>query len=797
MRVIKVVILSLFTTCILAVAGAFWYEYEALPMRSGEIKSVGIKGDTQVIFNQWGVPHINAESRHDAYFALGYLHAQDRLLQMEGIRRIAQGRIAEIAGPERLETDIFFRSLGIHRMAKDLVASADLKHPAFQDMSSYLAGVNNYVETGKLPLEVLLGPGRPQPFTLEDIISAAAYISYTFDRGLKTDLWLYQAGSKISPAHMDDLDFGADSNNLSHRQPEVSRLFRERIAQVEESIDTYGRFQGSNAWVVSGEKSQSGKPMLANDTHIRFSNPSIWYEAYLKAPDLEIYGHFLPLISLPLLGNNSSHGWGLTIFHNNDIDLILETPDPHRPGHILRGEQSIPLASRPETIKVRGEEPHQFTVLSSDKGPIMDHLLDGQLLSVRWTFQQVTPETFHGLYELLSASDIASAEAAVQKIAAPSLNVLYANRSGDIGWWTTGLIPQLNRVEDHFQVAAADKFQTSFRSLNSNPHQVNPAKGFLSSANEQPADGVPGYYSYPERAQRLEFLLGNARSFTVDDFKRFQNDTKISFHQPLVIALKRTLSRQDPKVLLSKEAIAILDRWEGEHHTQDIAPTIFSEYIYQLVAATFRDEMGAELFEEFIDREIALKSLMSVSRKPYSPWWNNVETQYRETMNDVIIEAWRKTLRALSEKYGQELQTWVWGRHHQVSFDHPLGKIPVLGLFLNLGPYPAPGGMETLNQIAYRFGTGSANAVHGPATRRIIDFAKPEESLSVLPTGQSGRFLDPHYRDQVDSYLSGTYRRALLNPDPSTEGYSQLWLKPQIKEKMQVSTKAQDGASPQ
>ena len=787
MKLLKRTLVAALLLAVAALAGSIYYEYDSRPIRSGQLNLQGLNAAVTVDFDQWAVPHIQANNQEDAYFTLGYLQAQDRLLQMDGIRRISQGRLAEVVGPKMLESDRFFRSLGIHRKAKNIVASADKNLPVLKMMQAYVDGINQYIATAKLPLEVLFMGGKPKEFTLVDAVSASAYIAFTFDRGLKTDSWIFKASKILEPEFFADLDLEAVPIN-GYAQKNI-RHGKDQWAVVEDAMNTYGRFNGSNSWVVSGKNTASGKPILANDTHIRFSNPSTWYEAHLKAPGLNLYGYFLPSISLPLLGHSKSHAWGITIFHNDDLDIAIENPDPQDPHKVLRKGQSMPLISYKEDIKVRGLGTVNHIALESEIGPVFKDLIPGETVSVRWSFLHSGIESFNGFFDLFKAETIEQATAATQLIQAPSLNILYANHSGDIARFTTGFIPNKSVKRKHMTAMDADDYSIGYQPLSMNPSSINPESGYVSSANEQPNESTRGYYSYPERARRLHQILGQNKKWTIEDSKKLQLNTEISFHQKPLMSLAKALHSKQAQAHMTTEAYGILNAWNGDHGVDAIAPTIFYQFLYELMENTFQDELGPKLFKDFVGREFGLKTMLAILEKPKSPWWDNESTEYQEKQADIILNSWRKTMVALEEIYGRDVNTWIWGRHHTILFKHPLGNIPGLSSVYNLGPYPAPGGVETINQISFRMRSGPVNAVHGPATRRLVDLANPEEAYSILPTGQSGRVIDSHFGDQAGLFLEGKYRKASFEVNLDDPRSLRLTLKPRNPKNLNISKK--------
>ena len=773
-------------------ASIYVYEYVTGAKRSGILSLQGLQAEVTVQYDEWGVPHIHATHDQDAFFALGYIQAQDRLNQMEGLRRIAQGRLAEIIGERGLGTDRFFRRLGIHRYAKRYVAELALEAPHRQLAEAYLAGVNLFVQHGPQSMLTSLAFGEIAPFKLEDMVSIAAYMAFTFDRGLKVDSWVFELSNRLDQAYLNELQIIDPATQMGmHRGGDVSSEWWAMLDQLDQFMDDFGRFDGSNAWVLSGERSVSGKPILANDTHIRYSNPSVWYEAYIKSPHFDIYGHFLSGVSVPILGHGPEHGWGITIFHNNDVDLVFEdiARDPN--GRLQAKSSNVSLRSYEEKIAVRGGDPQSMTVYESNIGPVFDDLItSGQPVTMQWNYYKQDRDNLLGFYELMQATDLARADAAVQKIEAPSLNILYANQSGDIAWWVRGKIRHFSDPFDaiHPQYDGADS--PTVQQSRENPFLVNPVSGVIASTNEQPDASIQGYYSYPQRKQRLAELLSERQRWTTEQLQAVQTDIKISYHRD-IIDRWQALQADIPSLRandIQRKALDALAEWDGEHQLAAIGPTIFYEFCYQILRLGMQDEMGPDMFERFLASEIPLKALLYLHQHPDSRWWDLKSTDTRETQADIYRMAWQQSWQELNRLYGDDVSSWHWGKHHQLTLQHPLSRsIPWLGWLLDIGPLPVVGGMETLNQISFSFGSGPRVPKSGPATRRLIDFAQPELSYGVIPSGQSERFLDPHYDDQVDSYLASEYRFQRFKLDPDQPGFQQLVLTPKVTDDLMLS----------
>ena len=315
--------------------GGVWYVQSKLPTRQGQVALDGLQGPVAVRYDERGVPHIRAANQTDMYRALGYVQAQDRLFQMEIMRRLARGELAEVLGPKLIDTDKLFRSLRIRERAASYVAELDYQSPSWLALQAYLDGINQYQASHARPVEFDLLGITPRPFTAEDTISVAGYMAYSFAVAFRTEPLLTYVRDQLGSNYLKvfDLDWQprgvlspALSSNDWKNLGSLARLSDQALNQA-----GLPQFEGSNAWVVSGKRTQSGKPLLAGDPHIRFSAPAVWYEAQLSAPDFELYGYHQALVPFAFLGNNRDFGWSLTMFQNDDLDLIAEKTNPDHP----------------------------------------------------------------------------------------------------------------------------------------------------------------------------------------------------------------------------------------------------------------------------------------------------------------------------------------------------------------------------------------------------------------------------------------------------------------------------------
>jgi len=789
---------------LLGSAAAFWYFMSRQPQRDGALALDGLKNEVSVRYDERGVPHIKAGNEDDLYRALGYVHAQDRLFQMEIMRRLANGELAEILGPDLVQTDRLFRTLRLRAQAARMVAAMDPKSPAVRAQSAYLDGINQFLAKGPTPTEFSLLGIPKRPFTLQDSMAVVGYLSYSFAAAFKTEPMLTFVRDRLGPDYLRifDLEWNplgvlslARQSGAASREPDWDAL--NQFAQVSSEVQQrsgVALLEGSNGWAVSGERTSSGKPMLVGDPHIGFSVPSVWFEAHLSAPGFELYGHFQALLATAMLGHNQQFGWTLTMFQNDDLDLIAEKVNPRDPNQVWAQGQWVDLQNREETIAVKGGQPVKLTLQRSPHGPIVSSAFQDNLkytaehapVAMWWAFLETDNPLLQAFYELNRADTLGKARQAASQIHAPGLNVVWASASGDIGWWAAAKLPiRPTGVQPHFILNGdneqADKL--GFYRFSDNPQEENPQRGYIVSANSQPTSSsgvpVPGYYNLYDRAQALQDRLGNdAIQWNALNSQSLQLSTQTGYFwrvlEPLIPALSEVV--RDP---LERSVFDSLMQWDGQYTVLNIPPTVFSQFIYELSKAAMADELGSAQFKNLLGTRALDLALPRLAADANSPWWDNARTPKVETRQDIVRQAWKASMNHLKETLGESPNSWGWGRAHTLTHQHPLGSQALLGWLFNVGPFAAAGGREVPNNLSMPIGPAPWAVTYGPSTRVIIDFADPTQSRGINPVGQSGVLFNSHYSDQAAAYMAGGYLpQHLSEQDVTANARHTLTLKP-------------------
>ncbi|MES2581191.1 MAG: penicillin acylase family protein [Pseudomonadota bacterium] len=767
------------TVAILAAGGAAaWHIHTKQPVRSGSIALKQLQSPVKVSYDERGVPHIKAESEMDMYRALGYVHAQDRLFQMEMVRRLARGELAEILGPKLLETDKLFRTLGIRARADEMAAKITPARPADMALISYLDGINQYQNSHPVPLEFDILKIPKRPFTPADTFAVTGYLAYSFAQAFKAEPALTHIRDKLGPNYLKtfDLDWHPEGV-INNNSPALALDAKDwaglgRLAQLsQDAMAAAGvpAFEGSNAWAISGKRTASGKPLLAGDPHIAFSAPSVWYEAHLTAPGYDLYGHYQALNPFALLGHNAQFGWSLTMFENDDIDLIAEKINPANPNQVSIKGQWVDLTTRTETIKVKGQDDVQLALRRSPHGPIISDAFKESFgttpIAMWWAFLETDNPVMDAFYELNRANTREKARAASEKIHAPGLNVVWANTAGDIGFWAAARLPiRPAGVNPTFildgSTGEADK--NGFYNFSFNPQEENPARGYIVSANHQPKPSsgvpVPGYYTLPDRVQRLDDALRDPdKKWDTAAAQALQLNGGTGYGPRVLKDLLPVLKNvtTDP---YEKAFLEPLQLWDGDYSRDSMAALLFTQLMYELAHAAMADEMGEAQFKNLLRTfalDIAMPRLVADAN---APWWDNVNTKKVENRFETVRIAWVNTIKHLESVNGKDLLKWNWGTAHTLTHAHPLGQQKPLDSLFNVGPFKVAGGREVPNNLNYNVGPAPWPVRSGPSTRRVVDFAQPDKAVGINPVGQSGVLFDAHYSDQAEYFAEGIYK---------------------------------------
>lgn len=793
MKKLKKILLVILFLLIVIVVTVFAYMQYKKPKYDGQLELKNISKETTVYFDDYGVPHIYANSQKDAMTVLGYVHAQDRLWQMELIRRIAPGRLSELFGTKALKTDTFFAGLGIDENSEKAIAELDKNSESYQLALSYLDGLNQYIQNGKTPVEFDLIGIKKEKYTLKDVYNIFGFMSFSFAMAQKTDPLLTDIRDKFGMEYL--ADFGLDGSLATTRMKNYNGKVND-YSEISKSITSLleaspvAPFIGSNSWVIGSQKTKNGRVIFANDPHIGFSQPCTWYEAHIVAPNYEMYGYYLAGTPFPLLGHNRKYAYGLTMFENDDLDLFQEEENPKNTNQYKLPDGYKEFTFRKKIIKVKDSVSVTLNIKETVHGPVMNNLLSTlsstKPISMSWIYTQQKNQILDAVYALCHAKNASDFYKKIELIHAPGLNVMYGDAQNNIAWIASGKLYKLDKsVNPNFILNGSNGIddQKEFLPFSKNPSAINPDWNYVYSSNNQPeaVDGYlyPGYYLPQDRAKRITTLLDSKNDWTSADVQKMILDNTSAVTPNLAKNWAKTI---DEKALSAneKKALEILKKWSGSNLKTEVAPTIYTKWLYCYLKNTFEDELGNDNFKALLGTHIIKQIIAGQSQNETSLWWDNKNTKdKKETRTQILNQSFKEAISFLQNQLGNEVTAWNWSRVHTLEHQHPLGKVNALRRYFNVGPFEVDGTNEVINNLLFPMTDDGVYAVTaGPSTRRIIDFSDVENSVSVLPTGQSGILTSKHYDDQAELFAQGKFRKMKMNKKEIIATSTKLVFKP-------------------
>ncbi|MGD9012531.1 MAG: penicillin acylase family protein [Desulfobacterales bacterium] len=768
-----------------------WFQYsvrQSLPQISGQVPVSGIKEDVEIIRDNYGVPHIYAQNEPDLYFALGYAMAQDRFWQMEFQRRLGHGRLAEIFGEKLLETDRYFR----------LMTAAGVNQPFSDEFAfvtnSFANGVNAYLEThsDRLPIEFKILRYTPEPWSSDDFLAISKVINWGLSLGWRVDITAGKILDKVGEAKFKEAfpSWPADSPLIVPEGIQVSATLTDAILKLLSRIEKQVNLPApaaSNNWVVSGSKSASGKPILANDPHLMLTNPSVWWEAHMVCPTIDVSGFAIAGAPGIPLGHNRRVAWGVTNVMVDDVDFFIEKINPDNPHQYLYKGRWEDMRVIKETIRIKDKDPVHIDIKLTRHGPILKEDKAGSeptAIAVKWAFADGL-QSAKAFYLLAKATDTNNVVEALKYWELPSQNFVFADTGGNIGYWCCATIPIRSRGDGLLPVPgwSGDYEWQGYVPFENRPQLINPAQGYIATANNKvAAENYPHFISHywepSDRIRRIHQLLNTPGKLSVEDVKQMQQDIFSELASELTPEIVRVLAKESEDPDLQK-ARQILAEWNFKMEQDSVAACLFEMTFMHMLQNIFKDELGPELFQQYLKTSVfPPRAMRALIRNGSSAWFDDVNTADTETKQDIIARSVKQTIGQLKDEFGDNPSRWRWGDKHTLTFEHPLGKIKPLDRLFNIGPFSVGGSRQTVNMKLYSY-EKPYNAILGASYRMIVDFSNMSVAHHVLPTGQSGQLGSPHYKDQIDLYLNGQYRTAWLErSDIEKHARGTLFLRP-------------------
>lgn len=750
--------------------------------RAEEVQLPGLSGPVQVYLDGYAIPHIYAGTWADASRALGYLHASERLWQMDMLRRQASGNLAEIVGPDGLPGDTLMRQLGIRRGCEELWKSDRVPAAMREELEAYAAGVNHKIKqlgADNLPLAFQALDYQPQPWSPVDSLAFSKYMGWD-QSGTMDDLWFGGIVEKMGLAAAEELwpldrpyeqptvTVQADRSKLAAAEMRPLPGLAEEFFAVHRRLTNIGWLGrggsfGSNNWAVDGTKTKSGKPMVCSDPHLGFMLPSIWYTAHLSVAGKNTAGVTFPGAPIVVIGHNDHLAWGMTNMQADAVDYFVETVDPQNPRRYQHRGEWKEMTQIVEKIPVRGQEPHELTIDSTVHGPLIHR--EPKAIALCWTGLGPTTDSA-AFWQISRATDLKGFLSGAAMLEVPALNVIYGDVHGNVAIHPCGRLPLRTRGQGRIPLdgASGDNDWTGWIPRDEMPLAVNPPEHFVASANGRPHPlGYPHYLGWmwdpSYRTRRIKHLLTEAKDLTVETMKPIQFD---HFDEAARCFLPAMLQAVQPLqgsagVREAQAALDVLAKWDYRANTNAQAPAIWLRWLEKYRDAVWQDELtsrgidrqgGSWGFCGENRREPMLEVLEYLTREmPESHWFDDCRTPQRETRDVLLRKTLFEAVDSLRSQFGEDMGRWTW-KHINVLKIGSLAR----DAQLDRDGGPVVGDAFTLNP------GGNVGHVGGGASwRMIVDFAYPQHSVGVYPGGQSENPFSEHYDNQIPLWAKGTY----------------------------------------
>jgi penicillin amidase len=712
---LRTINLSIAVLLIVVLAGAYRYAWRTLPETSGVISAPTVSKAT-IVRDRLGVPHIDAGSIEDAIFLQGFVTAQDRMWQMDALRRLAGGELAEIAGKQALESDEEARRMRLGLIAEEQERTMPAADRAI--FAAYARGVNFFLEThrGRLPVEFTLLNYEPRPWRVRDSILAGLE--------MYRDLTVHWRDEMLK----------------LHMRGKGDRAKVDFLFPVRSGFEAQ---PGSNAWVVSGAHTVTGKPILANDPHLDFTLPCTWYMVHLRAPGLNVTGVSLPGVPAVIIGHNERIAWGVTNLQFDVQDLYQEQIDLETGRYIFKAQTEQARLER-GVIAVKSAKPVEFTTWVTRHGPVFLND-ENRHYSMRWAAAEPTSFQFPFL-DINRANNWTEFVSAIARFPGPGQNFVYADADGNIGYHATGRLPirPPNCGGDVPSDGASGECEwDGFIPFDQLPQFFNPPAGMIVTANQNPfaADypfPVGGNFASPDRSNQIRALLSARPKWQPEQMLAIQKDVYSAFSASLakqMVAAWDSAKMHNPKL---REAADLLRNWNGQMEKGASAPMVV-DLLYQQVRKAAAERAAPYLGQAYA-YEMASSAIERLLRERPADWFPDYDELLLKCLADAIDEGARIG--------GSKVSRWDYGYYKQLTIAHPVAsQLPLIGKYFNIGPVPMSGSPTTVKQNARRL---------GPSMRMIVDLADLDHSLENITIGESGQLLSSHYRDQWNAYYGAT-----------------------------------------
>jgi penicillin G amidase len=749
------------------------FSKKGLPDYNQTISIPGLEQKVTVYRDKYAVPHIYAENEHDLYLATGYCMAQDRMWQMDLIRRVTMGRLSEIFGEKMLKADMLFRTLGITQKSKMVLGQ--ISEELTGHLDAYAQGVNYYIQEhkGDFPLEYNILGYTPDKWEPLHTLNLIGYMAWDLAGGWDSEIVISNLEKKLGSALIQEITPKFDKHSPVFPEYVKAELVDKLYKDFVLSKDTISHLgvqvlKASNNWAVSGAKTTTQQPILANDMHLGLNSPGIWLQMHQNIKGkLNVTGVALPGAPFVVCGHNDNIAWGMTNVMVDNLDFFVEKINPENPGEYLYKGEWKKIRTKKEIIKIKGKDSKEIDIRYTDHGPIVSELkkdITDLVISAKWQGFEYSNELL-GVYLLNKAQNFDDFKTAAKEFIAVSQNIVYADTKGNIGLVCAAGIP-IRPSNDGTKVQPGWTGEHEWKGVvpfEERPIAYNPDCGFVSSANYNTAQNFPYYinkwgFCGPYRLDRINEILKSKDKFSIEDIKTMQLDMKSKLPELLIKEIVADTNKSADLTKLEKNALSILKAWDFSMEPQSSAAAIFENFKLCFIENTFKDQMGDDLYQGYIKNKHAVGFAVEQIWNTDSLWYDNINTDKKEKFTDIVQKSFSDSITKLEKELGSNADSWEWGKMHTFTLNHPLGSVKILDMVFNLnkGKYELGGSLHTIPQYAYDF-RKPFKVNHGPSQRHVYDLSQWDKSFSVIPTGNSGIPSSKHYCDQTQLYVNGKF----------------------------------------
>ncbi|HEY9187896.1 MAG TPA: penicillin acylase family protein [Ignavibacteria bacterium] len=779
----KIILIGSFFSIIVIIVISLFFLYKllmkSLPQNEGSIALEGVKSEITIYRNDYGIPQIIADNEYDLFFSYGYVSAQDRLWQMDILRRTGEGRLSEVFGMKTIEIDALIKAIGINRTANKIVNS--LSPQSRNILQAYSDGINAFIKRNqkKLPLEFDFLKYEPEQWKPEHSIIILRLFSLLMHSSFINKIIEHNVIEKVGVQRSNELLNTNYQNFITiHNKDFFYKLFN-----IYQDICHYTGFYSNYenySFVVSNFKSKNRSPILASNLYSLSTTPSIWYEISLHSNKFDVSGLGIPGIPAILVGNNGFSSWSISNLYNDNCNFIIEQIDSIGLNKYKHDNNWLNLKINTEKIYLNDYSSVDFSIFETAEGPIISNFeepkisieyknknkhdmestpLKGEHISFKWVGNEVSDDLL-GFYLLLNSKTIIEQEDALKHVKVPALNFCLCDKN-NIGVKTTGFIYQKSSLSDITLEGSSNVPISTINDLSNSPITINPPNGYLLSTKTDFSQYVSNqFYS----SERLKSLIEQKNELSFEDIQNIQNDI-YSPTAKLILHYIMNILEKNLNVEYFNQIYTYFKNWDCTMDKSSISATLYNTFIFYLYKNTLEDELGPELSLEYTKNPTTNieNTLLNITKKN-NIWFDNINTTQKvETMEEIYVTSLKDAIQYLKNLFGSEPKNWIWGELHKIYYNHYFGEIKELQPIFNIGPFNLNGKSLIINYDKI-YNNSQFYQEISLAAKYICDMSYPQNTYLVISTGISGQPLSPFYSNQVKILLENKLIPISINP---------------------------------